>query len=339
MAYRGFSGGGFVGNHLTTALLEQLRPAADNAGRHATVGDPSTRAAPYTSDGESWKSVPLVSADGTSLVSGGGTEFPILTSNDGTRDILRLPSNSWLQLGVASQGSGKELVNITRLDTNADAVSRPVMVYMDHAFNPAAAPGSTTDFHALDVKTYGSSANINANTRFYCVEGKANLQKTSGTALRGVGVMGSVVNSGAGGTLTLGVGVQTDVQNTSSGTMTEGVGLYVPSGVSSGGGAITTLYGVKVEDQAAGTANYAIQTKAGAVQFFSGTAVPAGGTAGVGVTMSSTANLGVFFGSGVPTLSAAQGSLYMRTDGSTTSTRMYVNTNGTTGWTAVTTAT
>lgn len=60
MAYRGFSGGGFVGNHLTAALLEALRPAADNAGRHATVGDPTTVAAPYVSDGASWKSVQLI---------------------------------------------------------------------------------------------------------------------------------------------------------------------------------------------------------------------------------------------------------------------------------------
>lgn len=47
----------------------------------------------------------------------------------------------------------------------------------------------------------------------------------------------------------------------------------------------------------------------------------------------------ICFGSGVPTLSAPQGSLYLRTDGSSTSTRMYVNTNGSTGWTGVTTAT
>lgn len=77
MAYRGFSGGGFVGNHLTAALLETLRPAADNAGRHATVGDPTTVAAPYVSDGASWKSVPLVSADGLSLVSGDEIILPI----------------------------------------------------------------------------------------------------------------------------------------------------------------------------------------------------------------------------------------------------------------------
>lgn len=85
------------------------------------------------------------------------------------------------------------------------------------------------------------------------------------------------------------------------------------------------------------TASTSVST-AGAVSAYTGTAVPAGGTAGVGVKMSSTSNLGVFFGSGAPTLAAAQGSLYLRTDGSSTSTRLYVNTNGTTGWTNVTTA-
>jgi hypothetical protein len=47
----------------------------------------------------------------------------------------------------------------------------------------------------------------------------------------------------------------------------------------------------------------------------------------------------VFTGSGAPTLSAAKGSLYLRTDGSSTSTRVYVNTNGTTGWTNLVSAT
>ena len=77
---------------------------------------------------------------------------------------------------------------------------------------------------------------------------------------------------------------------------------------------------------------------AGTAAILSGTAVPAGGTAGAGYKFSSTANLGVFFGSGAPTLSAAKGSLYLRTDGTTTNNRMYVNTNGATTWTAVTTA-
>jgi hypothetical protein len=44
------------------------------------------------------------------------------------------------------------------------------------------------------------------------------------------------------------------------------------------------------------------------------------------------------FGTGAPTHAAAKGSLYIRTDGSSSSTRMYVNTNGSTTWTNVTTA-
>ena len=68
----------------------------------------------------------------------------------------------------------------------------------------------------------------------------------------------------------------------------------------------------------------------------SGTAPVAGGAAAFLAT--STANLGIYIGSGAPTVSAAQGSLYIRTDGSSTSTRLYVNTTGSTTWTNVTTA-
>lgn len=65
----------------------------------------------------------------------------------------------------------------------------------------------------------------------------------------------------------------------------------------------------------------------GASLVLSGTAIPAGGTAGSGYMFSSTSNYGIFFGSGAPTLSAARGSIYQRSDG-----LPYYNTNGTTGW-------
>jgi hypothetical protein len=74
-------------------------------------------------------------------------------------------------------------------------------------------------------------------------------------------------------------------------------------------------------------------TTSGQSTFVSSTAPPAGGAQGSCILVSSTAHLGLCWGSGVPTLSAAQGSLYMRTDG-TSSNRLYVNNNGTTGWTA-----
>jgi hypothetical protein len=66
----------------------------------------------------------------------------------------------------------------------------------------------------------------------------------------------------------------------------------------------------------------------------SGTAPAAGGMASF--LASSTANLGVFVGSGAPTVTAAQGSLYLRTDGTTTNDRIYVR--GSSAWIAITTA-
>ena len=67
----------------------------------------------------------------------------------------------------------------------------------------------------------------------------------------------------------------------------------------------------------------------------SGTAPAAGGMSAVQI--SSTANFGIFVGSGAPTVTAAQGSLYLRTDGTTTNDRIYVR--GSAAWIAITTAT
>ena len=76
----------------------------------------------------------------------------------------------------------------------------------------------------------------------------------------------------------------------------------------------------------------------GSVRTAAETAITAGGVTGVGLLVGNTTNFGIFFGSGAPTVSAAKSSLYLRTDGSSTSTRVYVNTGGTYTWAAVTTA-
>lgn len=67
---------------------------------------------------------------------------------------------------------------------------------------------------------------------------------------------------------------------------------------------------------------------------------PSGGFTTCGLMFGQYNNIfGIFYGSGIPTLSAAQGSLYLRTDGSSGITRMYVNsgTGITTTWVAVNT--
>jgi len=70
-----------------------------------------------------------------------------------------------------------------------------------------------------------------------------------------------------------------------------------------------------------------------------GVAAPAGGSTAAVIKLSSLvgAIFGIFFGSGAPTVSAAKGSLYLRRDGTTTNNRAYINTDGGTTWTALTT--
>jgi hypothetical protein len=74
----------------------------------------------------------------------------------------------------------------------------------------------------------------------------------------------------------------------------------------------------------------------GTVTARSASALVAGGAAAF-IGTNTAAGMGVYFGSGAPTVTAAKGSLYLRSDGSSASTRMYVSDGGTT-WIAVTTA-
>lgn len=76
---------------------------------------------------------------------------------------------------------------------------------------------------------------------------------------------------------------------------------------------------------------------AGAIQIQDNIAVPAGGSAAVSARLG-TSGPGIFVGSGAPSVSAPQGSLYLRTDGSSISTRAYINTDGATTWTNLVTA-
>ena len=68
-----------------------------------------------------------------------------------------------------------------------------------------------------------------------------------------------------------------------------------------------------------------------------GILLDAGATPGVTIS-NGTQSAQFLVGTGVPSISAAQGSLYMRVDGSSTSTRLYINTDGATTWTNIVTA-
>lgn len=73
------------------------------------------------------------------------------------------------------------------------------------------------------------------------------------------------------------------------------------------------------------------------LDFLASVPTTAGGYASPAIAIGA-AGIGVYWGSGAPTIAAAKGSLYLRTDGSSTSTRLYVNSDGATTWTNVVTA-
>jgi hypothetical protein len=77
-------------------------------------------------------------------------------------------------------------------------------------------------------------------------------------------------------------------------------------------------------------------TATGNITADSNIALVAGGASAF-IATNTAAGMGVYIGSGAPTVAAAKGSIYLRSDGTSTSTRLYVS-DGATTWIAVTTA-
>jgi hypothetical protein len=87
---------------------------------------------------------------------------------------------------------------------------------------------------------------------------------------------------------------------------------------------------------ATGAVTAASVAATGNVTADSNVALVAGGASAF-IATNTAAGMGVYIGSGAPTVAAAKGSIYLRSDGSSTSTRLYVS-DGSTTWIAVTTA-
>jgi hypothetical protein len=70
------------------------------------------------------------------------------------------------------------------------------------------------------------------------------------------------------------------------------------------------------------------------VSALNASAITATGAQAMGV--SNISDFGIYYGSGIPTISAATGSLYLRSDGGGATNRMYVASSGTGGWASFT---
>lgn len=239
-----------------------------------------------------------------------------------------------VDINIAPKGSGG--VNLTSTDTAALAVgangaTNPVLQV--DAGTASVATGlkvtgaAAASGVALDVVSSGTNENLTIDAKG---SGTISLNTTgTGTVVARRALAAWVASTSAftaGRNGSTNPALQVDTNTASSAT-----GIKITAAAAAGGVAVAAISSGSNE-------NLTIDSKGtGTITFQTGTAVPAGGAAAAAVRIG-TSGPGVFVGSGAPTVTAPQGSLYLRTDGSSTSTRAYINTDSGTTWTAITTA-
>lgn len=284
----------------------------------------------------------------------------------GTLTALTVSGNSTLSGNVGIGGAPSQLLHLTSTDqstlrirlTNSGAGGRSweVVGGLDGVNN--------SSFSIYDVTAAATRVNINsvggfgfgiaaaADTSFYFgkdIDGAttaygARFVQTINSAVVTTTGIGCISQNGTSGATTTVHQVRAE-QGTFAGAVTNQMGFVAGSSLTGA----TNNYGFysniaaaanRYNFYAAGAApNYfaGYVQCAGVVTVGSGSATIAGGSQANNITFGSSNQIGIYFGSGAPTVSAGKGSLYLRSDGSTTNDRMYVNTNGSTTWTAVTT--
>jgi hypothetical protein len=194
--------------------------------------------------------------------------------------------------------------------------------------------------------TTNPTFNVNTNT----ANAATGLDIVGAAAAGGLAV--SVLSSGTNEALTIDAKGSGSVKIASVSTGNVSVGSGNGSVFQIGGGDISIadasgtlqLYSAfasksfKLYQSAATTTNtFGVALDTGVTTVTASTATTAGGS--LGLQFGTTANLGIFYGSGAPTIASAQGALYIRSDGGATNTRLYVNgSTATNTWVAVTTA-
>lgn len=203
-----------------------------------------------------------------------------------------------------------------------------------------------------------SSCQWNDNTQTWVFTGNASIDMSGSTGVFKFPSGGSTeagaqtITSANANALTVGPnGTTNPAFNVDASTASAATGLNVKAAAAAGGLAVSVISSGTNENltiDAKGTGTISIATNSSGNVIVGNTTNPGkilvGGTLTGGGLLTNAIQLGtngplIYSGSGAPTISAAvQGSLYLRTDGSSTSTRLYVATNTSGTWTAVTTA-
>lgn len=172
-----------------------------------------------------------------------------------------------------------------------------------------------------------SGGSVSANTT---VTAGTGITSTTGNIVATAGGVfaGTVVSAGT--TITAGTGITSTTGNivATAGQVNAGTTMTAGTGITSTTGNIVATAG-QVNAGTTITAGTGITSTAGNIR-----------TAAVGAGFLFSNNVAILSGTGDPTgaVAAPQGSLYLNTAGSGTGNRAYINTDGITAWTAITTA-
>lgn len=264
--------------------------------------------------------------------------------------LTTITSTSASALTVGANGATNPVLKI---NANTASVATGITVV------GAAAAGGV----AVSAISSGSDENLTIDAKG---SGTITLNGT-GTGLvaisRNATVAGTVtVTSASASALTVGrLGATTPALQVDASTATSITGLKIKSAAAGNGLALSAVGeasngNLTVDAQGSGTISLNVTgtgnivlgraatgvslSTTGLITSRNATAVAAAASVTPAFLTSSTALLGLYVGTGSPNtaLTAAQGSLYLRADGSSTSTRAYINTDGSTAWAAVTTA-
>ena len=258
---------------------------------------------------------------------------------------LSLSSNIVSALNVTSNISGGNVTTPGLISATGNVTGGNLITSAAILAASVSASGNVTGGNLSTAGQVSATGNITGN---YLLGNGSQLTGISSLTAISAGTTNMTVN-GSGGNISATIGGTSNVAVFAS-TGINVLGTVSASGNITGSNINTGAQVVATGNITGGNINTGAQVvatgnitggnlrTAGQLLAASATSIAAGGSQSLGLEFSTTADFGIFFGSGAPTISAAKGSLYLRSDGSTTNDRMYVNTDGGTTWTAVITA-
>lgn len=250
----------------------------------APLVDPlNTRVHTFTGDTFSGPAVPLRTnnpAQTTIWILGGGNGSSQFESTGGAPFIflttpLGTTSGNWTQYtNAAITGNSAQILTISGWDytlvtrtLTETAVTNVEAQVIDLICNPAANSGANA--RGLLVEVYTQSGTIRNFTNV--LQGIYSYVLHQGTGASTLTLARSIfteVQLGTAGIITSAEALSARIQNTGTGTITSGAAINVLAPVNSGGGAITTYYGLAIADVGtAASTSYSIQTAGGQLDF------------------------------------------------------------------------